>query len=84
MDGMTLGIFVPLIATVQAIILTLIGLKRISAAQIAAADMANRRDDSVVIRGEWIKIAGAWLLPVALYIVFNFSNVGDIATLKIF
>jgi hypothetical protein len=84
MDGLTIGIFVPLVATVLAIVVTLIGLKRISAAQIAAADMANRRDDSAVIRDEWIKIGTAWILPVALYIVFNMLNVGDVATLKIF
>ncbi len=84
MDGMTLGIFVPLIATVLAIVVTLIGLKRIAAAQMAAADIANRRDESVAIRTEWIKIVAAWILPVALYIVFNMLNVGDIATLKIF
>ncbi|WP_332819093.1 hypothetical protein [Sphingopyxis sp.] len=81
---MTLGIFVPLIATVLAIVVTLIGLKRIAAAQMAAADIANRRDESVAIRTEWIKIVAAWILPVALYIVFNMLNVGDIATLKIF
>jgi hypothetical protein len=84
MDGLTLGIFVPLVATVLAIAVTLIGVKRITAAQIAAADIADRRDESVAVRAEWIKIAAAWVAPVALYIVFNMLNVGDVATLKIF
>ncbi|MDZ3833745.1 MAG: hypothetical protein U0S50_18315 [Sphingopyxis sp.] len=81
---MTVAAFLPVVAGVLAIILSLTALKRIAAARMAEADMASRSDEGAVIRGEWIKIAAAWIVPVALYFVLRMPAFSDTASLTIF